>query len=101
MNKSVSVFLKNKAIRFIYALLLSIILSILIFIILSYTGITLKVINWLMVKFGYDFWQGEDRSVYVFNFTGGIFVLIYIITLVIVFRFLSKISSNNNLTEKH
>jgi ABC-type dipeptide/oligopeptide/nickel transport system permease subunit len=90
MSSFLKTIAKNSIIRFISAALISVILAIIIFLILTYTGLGPKFVDWLMIKFGYDFWQGEDRFAYIWNFMIGVFLTIFITSLFFVFNYLSK-----------
>ena len=91
MSKPVHVILKKPFTRFICSLAISIVFSAIIFLALTYTGVVRGVVNWLMIKFGYNhLLQGEDRFNPVWNFTTGIFLAIFIVVFLSVFTFLSK-----------
>jgi len=79
--------LGNKIIRAIVVIVTSIVTSIIVFLLLTYIGVAPRIVKWLMVVSGYDFYQGETRSPYVFNFMLCILALIFII----VFYFLNRV----------
>ena len=80
----------KKIIRVAFLFFFSVIVTLLIFILFSYTGITLKVINFLMAIAGYDFYQGETRTGYTFNFIFGLLAMLFLFVLYISNRFVFR-----------
>jgi hypothetical protein len=76
--------------KFVVRLVVSMAAAIILFLVLTYTYIAPKIVNWLMVVSGYDFYQGETRSPYVFNFMLCIFGVLFIIMFSLSYRFLFK-----------
>jgi hypothetical protein len=70
--------------------LFSVGISLLIFISLTYTSLLTKIVNVLMKITGYDFYQGETRVGYVFNFVLGIFLFIFMGVLLLSNRYLFR-----------
>jgi len=73
--------LKSKIISTLLVLLFSVVITIVVFILLTYTRITIGIVNRLMVVFGYDFYQGETRNHYAGNFILGIIASLSLIVL--------------------
>lgn len=67
--------------RIIYSrpfwVLASALVSLLIFLLLGYAGVILKLINLLLMITGNDHWQGESRTPYAFNAGGVIAIFIF------------------------
>jgi hypothetical protein len=74
--------IKNRIVRWTLLLIISIVLSILIFIVLGYNGLELKIIEDLLIITGDNHWEGETKSLYLFNAMCFLFVLIFVIVAV-------------------
>jgi hypothetical protein len=79
--------MKNRMHRGFFLIFFSTILSVLIFILLSYTGIALKFINALLRISGNDHWQGETKTPYIFNSMFILIAFIFVIVLLILSRY--------------
>jgi hypothetical protein len=80
----------NKIIRTILVVLFSALVTLLIFILLSYTRIANRLINYLMVITGDDFYQGETRSEKIFNYLFCLLAFLFLIVLYLSSRFVFK-----------
>lgn len=77
--------------RIIKAALISLALAILFFGVLTKKGISETIINYCLVKLGYDFYQGEDRVAYIMKIvTVYAFLLFLVIFLIVYFVFFKK-----------
>ena len=79
--------LKNRIVRIIFLILSSIIITILLFLFLGYTGIAKNIIDFILKLTGDDFYQGETKTPYVINCMLGILIVIF----VIVFSLMNKL----------
>lgn len=77
--------------KILKAALISLALVIVLFGILTKTGISETIINYCLVKLGYDFYQGEDRVTYIMKIVPVYaFVLFLVIFLIVYFVFFKK-----------
>ena len=71
--------MENKVVRVTLLLLLSSVVTAIVFGVLTYTRLAPLLVDKLMRVFGYDVYQGEDRVSYVFNFVIGLLVMNFIV----------------------
>lgn len=70
----------NKIIKTVVVILTSVLITALIFLVLTYTGIAPRIIKGVLIISGNDAYQGEDKSPYIFEYILYLILAIFIIT---------------------
>jgi len=82
--------LGNKIIRTTVVLIFSIVAAILIFLLLTYSGIILKFLHIAMPLFGLNPGEQGGDEKYVLYFIGGVIGILFIISFIVLNRYLFK-----------